>query len=500
MSEDNCLFDWKAPIIDENDELLFTEDSLNRSRYAKFLHRYLVQESKNGGYVLNLNAKWGAGKTYFINRWIDSIKGEYPVVYIDAWKQDYSDDPMLTVISSITNELQEYLPPGNDEVIKLSRKATRFFKSAAPLLAKGLIKKATGLNIDDVSIDDELEPELTDSEDTPKKDSYNMTAEVSGNLAKCLVDDHNEKLKTVEHLRTGLQSLVDAIPRQKPAFIFIDELDRCRPSYAVEMLEVIKHFFETPNVVFVVATDTEQLQHAVKAVYGHEFDAQTYLGRFFRRRYSLSELSRKDFVDRYVTSPMNDVKWGQNIPRSSTNGDIVALISNVADMFKLSLRETEQLADKYLAVLQYTNKSFNSYLLLILFVLRDKYNDVYYQWVEAARNETFADIAKEHKIGKLNLQLHASFNADEFFAHKEGVTLRATNFPLIEYLVSSTKYCIHLHSGNLQEERSQLYREYERVNVDYDKMKIGLAIALSDLKAVRNDYRDWVELAVSFDD
>ncbi|TOL41491.1 hypothetical protein CGH98_24085, partial [Vibrio parahaemolyticus] len=78
--------------------------------------------------------------------------------------------------------------------------------------------------------------------------------------------------------------------------VFIDELDRCRPSYAVEMLEVIKHFFELDNVVFVVATDTEQLQHAVKAVYGQLFDAQLYLGRFFRRRFSLLELSRKQFI------------------------------------------------------------------------------------------------------------------------------------------------------------------------------------------------------------
>ncbi|MGL1316173.1 P-loop NTPase fold protein, partial [Vibrio parahaemolyticus] len=48
------------------------------------------------------------------------------------------------------------------------------------------------------------------------------------------------------------------------------------------------------------ATDTEQLQHAVKAVYGEGFDAQTYLGRFFRRRYSLSESSRFEFVKQMV--------------------------------------------------------------------------------------------------------------------------------------------------------------------------------------------------------
>ncbi|MFA0087361.1 P-loop NTPase fold protein [Vibrio sp. 10N.261.51.F12] len=473
---------------------------MNRSRYAKFLHGHLVKESENGGYVLNLNAKWGAGKTYFINRWIDSIKDEYPVVYIDAWKQDYSDDPMLTVISSITSELQRYLPPGNDEIIKLSRKATRFFKSAAPLLAKGLIKKATGLNIDDISTDEEPDPDIDSNGTNAGIDSYNMTADVSGKLAKCLVEDHNEKLKTVEHLRISLQSVVDAIPKQRPAFIFIDELDRCRPSYAVEMLEVIKHFFETRNVVFVVATDTEQLQHAIKAVYGQKFDAQTYLGRFFRRRYSLGELSCKDFVDRYIVSPINDSKWGSNIPRSYPNEDIVELVSQIANVFELSLRETEQLADKYLATLEYANKPFNSYLLLILFVLRDKYHDIYDMCVATPRHVDFSAIARGHPTGKMMLQLYSDYLGTEFYAHKETETLRVFSMPLHEYLCESLKLTVKLDGNRYVDERNQLARRHDSYDIGDEKYKAGLLVALLGLQAVTKDYRDWVELAVSFDD
>ncbi|QDE47832.1 hypothetical protein EIN43_17235 [Enterobacter hormaechei] len=65
-----------------------------------------------------------------------------------------------------------------------------------------------------------------------------------------------------------------------PTFIFIDELDRCRPNYAIDMLETIKHLFDINNVVFVIATDKEQLSHSICSVYGSGFDATRYLDRF----------------------------------------------------------------------------------------------------------------------------------------------------------------------------------------------------------------------------
>lgn len=66
-----------------------------------------------------------------------------------------------------------------------------------------------------------------------------------------------------------------------PIFIFIDELDRCRPDYAISLLEIVKHIFDIKNFVFIIATNTDQLQHSIKNVYGNDFSANDYLGRFF---------------------------------------------------------------------------------------------------------------------------------------------------------------------------------------------------------------------------
>ncbi|MBK7493258.1 MAG: hypothetical protein IPI17_15895 [Nitrosomonas sp.] len=70
---------------------------------------------------------------------------------------------------------------------------------------------------------------------------------------------------------------------KKPLFIFIDELDRCRPLYAIELLERIKHLFVYQGIVFVIATDTEQLKHSINAIYGSGFDSTTYLRRFLTK-------------------------------------------------------------------------------------------------------------------------------------------------------------------------------------------------------------------------
>ncbi|HCG7660769.1 TPA: KAP family NTPase [Vibrio parahaemolyticus] len=496
MTQGNINFNWEEPVTGKDSEgesiILLPADTLKRGKYAKFLHNYLVDNSSQRGYVLNLNAQWGAGKTYFINRWIDSIKDAHPVVYIDAWKQDYSDDPMLTVVSSIIDALEEHLPDGNKKAIALKNKATRFFKAAAPLLMKGLIKKATGMNIDDVE---------SETEKKGDSDLYNLEGDTGAALAKCLIDDHNEKLETVEHLRSDIKSLIKALdPKKKlklPAFIFIDELDRCRPSYAVEMLEVIKHFFELENIVFVVATDTEQLQHAVKAVYGEGFDAQTYLGRFFRRRYSLSESSRFEFVKQMV-SESYEIKpiWANYTPSIVEVGNLCNLVSIVAGRFNLSLRETEQLTDKFLAILSSEPKSMNPYLLLILFALRDKYYGLYECWVKNGDiYNKLENSVRDASLEKVTIPFH-SHNGHRFVAIEGDDSIR---FNLLEILHIMHKYC----TTSLRSDRSQIQRDLMNnynMGDGETESKNRILLDFLSLEATKKDYVEWVEYAVSFDE
>ena len=80
------------------------------------------------------------------------------------------------------------------------------------------------------------------------------------------------------------------------------------------------------NVVFVIATDKEQLQHAIRTIYGSGFDSRLYLDRFFTRSVSLNDTSRKEYLGIKVrNSPTLLQHAGDiSIPRAGTPSHVDA--------------------------------------------------------------------------------------------------------------------------------------------------------------------------------
>ena len=366
--------DWSKGLMIEND--FFPEDKLGRVRYATFLTKLLASQGfdkardaddQKRNYVLNLNAEWGAGKTYFLKRWSEDIKEHYPVAYVDAWKKDYSDDPLMTVISSIIEQLRKQAGKDKDSTeFKVPRKLIGLLKAAAPGIGRGLFKRYVGIdpvavmNADNDnenigSIRGEDGEDLADENGKPIDMSF-----AASEAVKYLIDEHDAKSAAIESLKTSVFEWVSAViglkNKELPAFIFIDELDRCRPSYAVEMLETIKHIFDIDGVVFVVATDTEQLQHAVKAVYGEGFDAKIYLGRFFNSRYSLKAPNLENFLEVHSDASklsgdyLRDLKI-EVLPFNEDAKTTLRNISVILDAFKVSARTAIQIADRVVATI-----------------------------------------------------------------------------------------------------------------------------------------------------
>lgn len=166
----------------------------------------------------------------------------------------------------------------------------RLFKAVAPEVTKALLKSRLGI----------------DSDALAKILSDDSSADVGAKLAEAALQAHDEAGNSVKEFREGIAGWLRAAintaspPLSYPLFVFIDELERCRPTYAVEMLETIKHIFNIEHVVFVIATDKAQLQHSIRAIYGSGFDSRLYLDRFFNRSVTLNEVSRKSFIiERY---------------------------------------------------------------------------------------------------------------------------------------------------------------------------------------------------------
>lgn len=365
----NIPFDWSEN-VSYFDEVLVS-DMFDRSKYAKFLTKLLVEKGLCGNYVLNLNSEWGSGKTYFIKRWANELSQYHPVVYIDAWQQDYSGDPLLTVVSSMVEQLKaQACSEAEESVFNVTGKIVSLFKVAAPAMVGTMVKRYSGLELDDLL--------GTRENDVIVAGEGNKTdmGTVASALVKHLITEHQTKQHGIESLKIAVKQWIGAVKgknnKQNPAFIFIDELDRCRPSYAVEMLETIKHLFNIPNTVFVVATDTEQLQHAIKVIYGEGFEANRYLGRFFNARYALNRPKYYDYIWSVLPSNFEWDKIFHSIHYDSRE-QVVDNISTIVKCFNLQAREVAKLIERLNLSLNNMDgaECFNIFYYVILLAMKE---------------------------------------------------------------------------------------------------------------------------------
>ena len=513
-------FGWKDPLYVESEDGYKVEqnpaDRLNRARLASFITNNVVPDANQHGYVLNLNAQWGAGKTFFVQRWADSLnKHGHPTVYIDAWKQDFSNDPMLTVIATIIEQLKGYLDKPDQYVAKIADKGWRFFKATGAEVTKGVLKKVSGIDINNIN------NELEDNSDTSDQNN-SFGGSVASKLTSALIDDHNSKLASVEGLKHELGEWAEAIiakgkngTLKAPVFIFIDELDRCRPSYAVEMLEVIKHFFKIKNLVFVVSTDTTQLQHAVKAVYGESFDAQTYLHRFFDTRYSLNESSLEDFIKNKVDIALSSsgvLGTLESWPIVNNKETLTSLLTTLGNGFSLSLRDTEQLTERLFSILRNLPacQSLNICHLTILLIIREKDVELYREIVSRKKNS-----------GKLVIKSDTIKDFNVYFALQDAGFSRTSSTPETPTSDSYRQYgytfgvfeLIDIYSElTLLGEQSEQYERKQElskmIEEKPDQQSHSSWVFLAQLKAQIqmldycqniSVYKDWVELATAFD-
>ncbi|MCC3305390.1 P-loop NTPase fold protein [Sneathiella sp. HT1-7] len=339
-------------------------DHLERWKDADFLFRFLTErmkertnEKRSGSYVINLDAKWGGGKTFFLERFAEQLRlDNHLVVYINAWEDDHAEDPLIPIIAEINNTLCPYFKGKR----KLQNLLNVTKKSGLQILTTGLkhaaitgSKKVVGGGLSEITelISDSVEQDSTEQ----VVDEASIEKAVSETVEK-LTNKHAEDLlrsflKTKEvttKFRKSLTKLLIGIEENKtvniPLFVLVDELDRCRPTYAIELLERVKHLFNVDNVVFILATDTDQLQHSIKAVYGSEFDAKRYLNRFFDRPYVFESPEISQFVEHLYKLHLSDVNNLSSPFEEFTDDDQLDLkfLQCTFNAFLLELRDIEQ--------------------------------------------------------------------------------------------------------------------------------------------------------------
>jgi len=180
-------------------------------------------------------------------------------IHVDAWKSDWHDDPLMALALATNNTLEK---------VGIRR-------------AKDLGKRLVGYGL-------ELAPAAAGF-------AANLAIPGSGTSVTAAMKVGTEAIKQASSRASAQRKFEEALgeardlllrrqrggPIKGHVVVVVDELDRCRPDYAVRMLERIKHLYSLPGFVFVIATDNVNLRSAVKSVYGPGTDGEQYLRKFF---------------------------------------------------------------------------------------------------------------------------------------------------------------------------------------------------------------------------
>ncbi len=347
--------------IDEND--IFKNDLLDRKSEIENLTPIVL--NFDDPLVLALDSPWGSGKTTFVRLWQAYLaKESKQSIYFNAWETDYAEDPLIVLVS----ELDKWLKNSKD--VSRIEKWQRGIKNTLPGIAKRsavvAVKVATFGGLD---LGAEFE---------------RTAADFTGNMATDLLDKFHKESKSIQQFKEIITEALSALPNdQKNLVIFIDELDRCRPTYAIELLERIKHLFSINRLAFVLSTDTTQISHSICAIYGNKFDSKKYLQRFIDLDYSLKNPEQEKYIDiQFEVLGINKTFENRSDGQSKIHFKDCFIL--LVKRFDLKPRDINLLLMRIRLVLYSIAKNENIIepLLVSLLILRDQNKVLYDQYVK----------------------------------------------------------------------------------------------------------------------
>ncbi|MHC1711462.1 MAG: P-loop NTPase fold protein [Solidesulfovibrio sp.] len=246
--------------------------------------------------VIILDAPWGSGKTTFIKMWCGMMRNEnFPIIYFDAFANDYIDDAFTAIAGEVIDLAKEVTPKQNvDKFIKASKKVGKeLIKIGSKLAVKAVTLSIVGnQEIDSLS---KLGKDIAD-ELGKKTDEYLKHVLENRNADKATIESFKDSLQKLsinlsEHYNKDTnESISNSTNKKRKQLIFvIDELDRCRPPFSLDLLEKIKHFFNVEGISFLLVTHITQLNNIIKHTYGLSTESETYLHKFYNLSVTMPE-------------------------------------------------------------------------------------------------------------------------------------------------------------------------------------------------------------------
>lgn len=357
------------------------------------------------------------------------INNQYKTLYFNAWETDYTADPLIAMLT----ELKE-IKGDESKYKKVVATSGRIFLS----IGKGILRKITGINADEVTgcVTDKLEE-----------------------IGQDFLDDYANQKASFEDFKHKLQEFIAFEAAQHPIVFFIDELDRCNPAYAVKVLERVKHLFDIPNIIFVLAVNKQQLACAIQGYFGSaRMDAAEYLRRFIDIEYTLPEPDMEKYCkllyDKYEFDLFfhNEARL-RYFKSNAEAGVFTETAYRISQHLRLNLREVDKVfAHTRLALASFAT---NTYLLPDVFFLLCLWK---------VCDAVFYEKIRRHKLSVQDL-LNEMENRFSVILEKRSNIYDDTRFIAMDYTLAVLLNCYNLSEHGMPMEGELIDHDVNRIPV-----------------------------------
>lgn len=356
----------RASSLEVSPDQPFAHDKLDRQPAVEAVCNILKNTADP--VVISVNAPWGHGKSTFLRMLTAGLQQQqFRVITFNAWESDYIEDPFVALLGDTESQLKAIASGPNEslraqiEVVKGI--GAKIMRVALPVAVR--IATAGLLKGDEFSVE--------------------SLAEAAESYAQERLKIYSEAKVSITAFRETLSEIASAVygsDSKLPLVFVIDELDRCRPTHAVRLLEIVKHFFSIERVAFVIAMDSEQLGHSVRTLYGQGMDVDGYLKRFFDLELNLPHGNADEFMAAQFTRFGLDDFFSRRLNSRETAYDksnLEAAFKGLFGALEMSFRELERAFTLLSLAARSTpeNKYLQPLLLASLIILKVKNSALY---------------------------------------------------------------------------------------------------------------------------